>query len=182
MSDTKNAPVSLDRYAALFERCQRQLRDGSLINPIQVTVESSSQGGFESRIRIRDFDLTIDQPRGFEGTNLGPKPSEVLLASLAACQEITWRLYAAAHGVELTAISVELTGTQDLRGFLDTDPGVRSGFQNIVGTVKLESAASDAEIARLRDIVDAHCPVLDDLRRPVDVTLNVEHAPPRNLG
>ncbi len=178
MNDTAGDAETTNRYAALFERCQRQLRDGSLINPIQVRVESASQNGFESRVRIRDFELTIDQPRGFEGANRGPKPSEVLLASLAACQEITWRLYAAANGIELTAIRVELTGTQDLRGFLDTDPEVKSGFQNIVGTVEIESPASDAEVTRLREIVDAHCPVLDDLRRPVDVTLNVKRINP----
>ena len=57
-----------------------------------------------------DFTLTIDQPKGFGGANSGPKPSEVLLAALAACQEITWRLYADALGIPLSSIRVELDG------------------------------------------------------------------------
>jgi uncharacterized OsmC-like protein len=38
---------------------------------------------------------------------MGPKPSEVVLAALAACQEMTWRLYADALGIPLSSIAVE---------------------------------------------------------------------------
>lgn len=161
------------RYAALLKRSQAALRDGTAINPLQVKVSSESQGGFESRIQIRDFALTVDQPKGFEGGNAGPKPSEVLLAALASCQEITWRLYADALGIRLDGVKVELTGTQDLRGFLDVSGEVPAGFQEISGEVTIDSPASDEEIAKLREVVDSHCPVLDDLRRPVKVELSL---------
>jgi uncharacterized OsmC-like protein len=78
---------------------------------------SRNQGGFRSTVKIRDFELTIDRPKGFGGGNTGPKPTEVLLAALAACQEITWRLYADALGIPLAGIEVELDELQDLRGF-----------------------------------------------------------------
>jgi uncharacterized OsmC-like protein len=167
-----------ERYAALFERTRARLANGEAPNPIRVSVASESRNGFESRVRIRDFELTIDQPKGFEGTNKGPKPSEVLLAALASCQEITWRLYAAAMGVPLTAVRVELTGTQDLEGFLGVDAEVPAGFTAITGTVHVESPASAEAITRLRAVVDAHCPVLDDLKRPVAVDLELAHARP----
>ncbi len=50
---------------------------------------------------MRSHTITSDQPYGFEGANLGPKPSELLLAALAACQEVTWRLYAEAMGIPI---------------------------------------------------------------------------------
>ncbi|OUT51583.1 MAG: hypothetical protein CBB68_04440 [Rhodospirillaceae bacterium TMED8] len=181
----KNEGSSIDvneRFRDLFKRCQKRLRDGSMTNVITVNVCSENQGGFESYLKIRDFDMTIDQPFGFEGGNKGPKPSEVLLASLAACQEVTWRLYAAANGIKLDGIRVELTGTQDLRGFLDVAKHVPAGFEEIAGTVYLESPASEEDICRLQEVVDAHCPVLDDLRRPVSVSLNVQRGSSSSKG
>ena len=114
-SRSRKSPMS---FKALFESTQANLREGRASNPIHVKVRSENQGGFRSTVKMRDFTLTIDQPKGFAGTNAGPKPSEVLLAALAACQETTWRLYADALGIPLGCIRVELDGVQDLRGFL----------------------------------------------------------------
>src|SRR5262249_33292564 len=70
----------------------------------------------------------------------------------------------------------ELDGLQDLRGFLAVDESTRAGFQRIGGTVTVESPASDADIERLKRVVDRHCPVLDDLRSAVMVELTWRRA------
>ena len=70
-------------------------------------------------------------------------------------------------------MSVELTGDLDLRGFFAVDDSVRSGYQQIRGTVKLESSAGEAELQKLREMVDAHCPVLDILTNEVPVSLSL---------
>jgi putative redox protein len=163
-------------FKALFESTQVNLREGRATNPIHVKVRSENRGGFRSTVKIRDFTLTVDQPKGFGGTNTGPKPSEVLLAALAACQEVTWRLYADALGIPLGCIRVELDGLQDLRGFLDVGREARAGFERIAGTVIVDSPASDIDIDRLKRSVDLHCPVLDDLRTPVPVELTWRRA------
>ena len=158
-------------FKDLYNETRRRLTDGTAQNPIRVEVASRNAGGFRSQVTIRQFNLTIDQPHGFGGGNAGPKPSEVLLASLAACQEITYRLYADAMDIPLDGIRIELVGIQDLRGFLAIDQGTPAGFQRIEGTVHLDSPADDAALARLQETVDRHCPVLDDLRRPLQVRL-----------
>lgn len=160
-------------YADLLGATRETLRDGTAVNPLTVTVTSENQGGFRSEISMRDHRLTADQPYGFKGTNLGPKPSELLLAALAACQEVTWRLYAESTGIAINKISIELRGTQDLRGFMGLDEKVPAGFLSIEGDVTIDSPASQAELAELQKTVDAHCPVLDDLIRSVPVALNV---------
>ena len=108
---------------------------------------------------------------------MGPKPSEVLLAALAACQEVTWRLYGEAYGISISDIRVDLVGTQDLRGFMGIDDTTPAGFQKITGTVTVSSPANEEDIIRLQKIVDQHCPVLDDLRRSLDVSLNISVEP-----
>ena len=172
----------MNKFVELYHSVREKLSDGSLNPIVLVKAQSQSQGGFRSRVKIRNFELTIDQPRGFEGENMGPKPSEVLLAALAACQEVTWRLYGEANGISISDVSVELTGTQDLRGFMGADNTISAGFQKVVGTVTISSSASEKEITRLQRIVDQHCPVLDDLRRPLDVSLKLAVEPAADPG
>ena len=167
----------MNRFVRLYQSVRERLGDGSLNPFIQVKAQSKSQKGFRSRAKIRDFELVIDQPRGFEGENMGPKPSEVLLAALAACQEVTWRLYGEANGISISDVRVDLVGTQDLRGFMGIDDTTPAGFQKITGTVTISSTASEEDIIRLQRIVDQHCPVLDDLRRPLDVSLSIAVEP-----
>lgn len=161
-------------YSDLLELTREKLTEGSAINPLTVTVKSENQGGFESKIFARDHTLTADQPFGFRGTNLGFKPSELLLAALAACQEVTWRLYAESLGIDIKNISIELRGTQDLRGFMGLDETIPPGFMEVEGEVRIDSSASATELEELQKLVDNHCPVLDDLTRNVPVKLTLK--------
>ena len=161
---------------SLLERTQLSLKDGSAANPIVVTVSSENQGGFHTKIKMRSHTIESDQPFGFEGTNKGPKPSELVLAALAACQETTWRIYAEHMQIQINNITVELKGTQDLRGFMNVSPEIPAGFKKVEGIVKIDSPASEEELLELQKEVDAHCPVLDDLTRLVPVEFELEKA------
>ena len=94
---------------------------------------------------------------------------ELVLAALATCQEITYRAYATALDVPLESVSVKLNGALDLRGCFAVDERVRPGFTGVQGTVTLKSSATKEELAKLKEVVDAHCPVLDLFRNPVPV-------------
>jgi putative redox protein len=52
--------------------------------------------------------LTADEPVGMGGSDAGPGPYELLLASLGACSAITLRMYASRKGWELGKITVGL--------------------------------------------------------------------------
>jgi putative redox protein len=68
---------------------------------------------------------------------------------------------------------VKPEGALDLRGFFGVKDGVRAG-NDVRGTVQLKSSAPEAELAKLKELVDEHCPVLDILRAPVPVDLKLE--------
>ena len=167
----------MEKKQSLLKQTQKKLSDGEAINPINVAIESKNQGGFQTKILIRDHELISDQPFGFNGQNKGPKPSELVLAALAACQETTYRIFAEDMGIDIGEISVKLRGTQDLRGFMALDDEVPAGFTNIEGKIFIQSDASEEELELLRQRVDQHCPVLDDLRRPMDVSFSIEKRP-----
>ena len=164
-----------DSYKPLFDNTRQKLRLNPDKTRAEISVQSRQVGGFRSEVKIRDFTITIDQPENFGGTNLGPKPSEYVLAALAACQEVTYRLFADGMGIPLHGVTVKLTGVSDLRGFLALDDSIRPGFQEIHGEVILDSTASPEQLAELKEKVDKHCPVLDDLRTPLKVDLTLRN-------
>lgn len=137
-----------------------------------VRAESRQRTGFESEAQAGECRLVLDQPPALGGEARGPRPGEVVLMALASCQEHTYRVHAALLGIPLEHVRVELEGLVDSRGFLG-DESVVPGFLEVRGTVTLKSSAGGAELARLREAVDRHCPVLDDLRRPVPVNLEL---------
>ena len=150
---------------------QEMYREDAEKSKLVFKTSSNLGGRFRSDVSIREHSLTIDEPEAIGGTDLGPSPVEVILAALGSCQEITYRAYATAMGIEVDSISVELEGSIDFRGFFAIDDGVRPGYDNIRAVVKIESGALPADLEKLREVVNSHCPVLDILSNPVPVSL-----------
>lgn len=157
------------------ELMQENLRANPDSAVAKFSADSRQVQGLQSETKIRQFTLTVDEPEALGGTDTGPNPVELILGALASCQEITYRAFAEALEIPLDSVSVRIEGDLDLRGFFAVDDQVRAGFQNIHGTVELDSPASEEQLAQLKKIVDAHCPVLDILREPVPVSLDLDH-------
>ena len=68
----------------------------------------SSNNGLAQEIVSGDHRWRADEPAPF-GTNTGPSPYELLLASLGACTSMTLRLYAQRKGMDLQRITVRLS-------------------------------------------------------------------------
>jgi putative redox protein len=152
---------------------QAHLRDNPTRAVATISADSHQVEGLQSETKIRQFSLTVDEPPSLGGTDAGPNPVELVLAALATCQEITYRAYATALGIPLDGVSVKLEASLDLRGFYAIKDGVRAGFTNVRGVVNLKSSAPASDLAKLKEVVDAHCPVLDILRDPVPVELKL---------
>jgi uncharacterized OsmC-like protein len=165
-----------------IEAAQADLRDNPKNALATFSADSRQVIGFRSQTNIRQFSLTVDEPESLGGTDAGPNPAELVLAALAACQEVTYRAYAEALGIPLESVSVKVEGDIDLRGFFGVNDSVRPGFQNVRGTVRLKSSAGDTDLARLKAIVDAHCPVLDVLQSGVPVALELAPVSPASAA
>jgi len=164
----------MTNFKKLFRQKQEILRNRPEKTRVEVSAESQLVEAFRSHVKVRDFEVIVDQPDNMESTDKGPRPSEYVLAALAACHEVTYRLYADAMDIPLDSVSVKVTGVSDATGFFSLDEETPAGFSEILGTIAIESDASDDDIERLRQAVNRHCPVLDDIRRPVSVDLKVE--------
>lgn len=125
--------------------------------------------GLQCEAVIRDFTVNIDEPEHLGGTNTAPNPVEMLLAALGACQEIMYSAYAAMMDIHLHEVKVNVSGKLDLRGLFALDPAVHAGFSEINFETTLVSWAPPADLQRLREMVEHHCPVMDTLMRPIPV-------------
>ena len=164
----------MTNFKQVFEHKQEILRNRPDKTRVEVSAQSQLVEAFRSHVKVRDFEVIVDQPGNMESTDRGPRPSEYVLAALAACHEVTYRLYADAMDIALDSVSVSVTGVSDAKGFFSLDEETPAGFSEIYGTINIVSDASDDDIERLRQAVNRHCPVLDDMRRPVSVDLKLE--------
>jgi uncharacterized OsmC-like protein len=163
----------MNNFKDVFLHKQQILRNKPEKSRVEVRAESRLVEAFRSHVKMRDFELVLDQPENMGGTDQGPRPSEILLAALAVCHEVTYRLYADAMDIDLKAVAVSVTGVSDAKGFFNVDEITSAGFSEIYGDIDIDSDASDADIERLRQAVNRHCPVLDDLRKPLKVELSI---------
>ena len=73
-------------------------------------------------------------------------------------------------------MTVEAEGSIDLLGFFGIDDHVRPGYDGVQLKVSLSGPESPEHYHELADAVDAHCPVLDNLRNPVPVSRTLVEA------
>lgn len=133
------------------------------------TTISSFHGTHQEHTRSKPFVYLNDEPPLLFGEDRGANPVEYVLHALAGCVTTTMAYHAASRGITIDSIESELEGDIDLNGLLQTDPSVRSGYQQIRVTLKVKS---DGEAELLRKLCQIS-PVFDTLSRPVDVQINV---------
>ena len=102
-------PVVQQMQAALAEDANR--------DQTQFLVNTRQVDGLCSEATARQFTQTIDEPEAVGGSDCGPSPVEVALASLGSCHEVTYRMCADELDIPLDGISVKLTGNIDFQGF-----------------------------------------------------------------
>jgi putative redox protein len=103
--------------------------------------------------------LLVDEPPDVGGTDTGPRPTQLLAASLAGCTAITVEMYADRKGWEIGAIEVDVDLTYD--GPVPTTFAV---------ALKLPRELSDDQRQRLLAIA-ARCPVHKVLAGEATVTV-----------
>lgn len=130
---------------------------------------------FRSLSYVRDLEpLVVDEPPHLLGDNTAPAPSEVILSAFGACLSVGIQANAAARGISLSRIELELEGdinTTAVWGVGDLDDDKRLGFSDVRVKVRLEGNASDEDLDALLADADRWSPVGGTLRNPVNVTV-----------
>ncbi|MBZ0155222.1 MAG: OsmC family protein [Alphaproteobacteria bacterium] len=137
-------------------------------------VSSRHVRGLYTETKVREHVVKSDYGEAAGGTNLAPNPIELLLSALAACIEAAFYEFAEHEGVPVQSLSVEVEGTLDLRGLFMVDESVAPGFQDLKYTFTIESAEDEAKVMDLARRVVDHCPVFDSLKRPLNISGDIQ--------
>jgi putative redox protein len=103
---------------------------------------------FRHTVRVRDHQLTVDEPLVKGGQDTGPDPQELLAVSLASCTAITMEMYAARKGWDIGRVEVEVE-------YSPAERGCPTKFELVM---RLPEDVPEERVERLRAIA-AKCPV-----------------------
>lgn len=138
------------------------------------TIQDFNLGGQDDNTRPAPFILESDEPTVLLGTNLGPGATEAVLHALASCLDATMIYHAAAQGVRIDHLEMDMEGDLDLRGLLGISEDVRNGFQEVRVTFHVSADASEEKIRELCELAQKRSPVFDIVTHPVTVNVTVD--------
>ena len=116
-----------------------------------------------TEISVRDVKTVIDEPKEREGTNMGPTPTETLVAALIACTNVIGNKCANKHGVEFKAMSIDAEAMFDRRGTQLLEE-IEVPFPKIRLTINVTTDASAAQMENVKADLHRFCPVSKVIR------------------
>jgi uncharacterized OsmC-like protein len=115
---------------------------------------------------------------GVGGAGTAACSGDLLLGALAACAQLTCQMVATATGIEANRIEAKVEGDLDLRGTLGVDKEVPAGFTDIRLRFEIDAPeATREDIAGLIARTERYCTVLQTLRQPPEVEMDVSGEP-----
>lgn len=119
---------------------------------------TSLMPGFAVGVRAGHHRWLADEPRSVGGTDGGPTPYDLLLASLGACTAMTVRMVAARENIPLDSVQVDLRHERDHHVDCDHCAEDSARIQAIHRTIAIAGAMEPGQRERLNEVVD-RCPV-----------------------
>ncbi|MCI0698117.1 OsmC family protein [candidate division KSB1 bacterium] len=144
------------------------------------------RNGAQVRIKIHRSDgndaQAIAQPIAFENgersAQLDDKTAanavEIILAGLGSCLVMSFVYHATQRGFHVDELGLRLEAEIDLRGFLGLSPQARPGYQIIRLVAQVKCDAPKQALEKLWEQVQKISPVLDIIRNPVPVTIELQ--------
>ncbi len=130
--------------------------------------------GFGNTFQSRSHTaVRVDEPTSLGGADSAPNPAEVLLGALGTCLSIGYALNAAARGIELRSLALDLEGDIDLAVFGGLVEDGNPGYSHIRVRVEVQSDAPAEALQDLHEHVVRTSPILSTVTRPVHVRSEV---------
>lgn len=131
------------------------------------TFKAEAQGnGWPTKISITDTEWTIktDEPVEDGGSNTGPNPMQLFIASLAGCQNEQAQVVADELSLSITQIDIKLEIDLDLSGFMGTSDNSNGSYKNLRLEASVLGDVTNEQVKNLGQKVDDRCPILALLR------------------
>lgn len=114
--------------------------------------------------------MRVDEPVALGGSDTAPNPAELLLDAVGTCLSIGYVLNAAARGIELKALELDVEGDIDIGVFAGVVEEGNPGYSQIRVRANVENDATPEALQALHDHVVRTSPICSTVARPVAVT------------
>jgi putative redox protein len=111
-----------------------------------------------TEISVRDVKAIIDEPQERDGTNMGPTPTETMVAALIACTNVISHKCAKKHGVEFKAMTIDAESNLDRRGTQLLEE-IEVPFPKIRLVITVTTDASEADVEKVKADLHRFCPI-----------------------
>ncbi len=156
--------------AAELKALQNPLKERYRQDPAAALVTLRAEGrageGISCRVETGKALVEAGLHPASGGTGMQACSGDMLLEALVACAGVTLRAVATSIGVELHDAVIRAEGDLDFRGTLGVSKETPVGFQNIRLIFELESEAPEEQLAKLLQLTERYCVVLQTLRVP----------------
>jgi len=133
----------------------------------QVIVRGDS-AGFAQAVEIGPHRFAGDEPVAFGGTDTGPSPYDLLLASLGTCTSMTISFYARRRGWPLESVTVSLHHSK-IHAIDCAECETKEGkIDRIEREIHLAGSLTEEQRSKLMEIAD-RCPVHQTLTSEINI-------------
>lgn len=143
-------------------------RNGTLSN---TKVSRYELGGEEIR---EDYAIPADEPIALLGTDTAPNPQMLLYAALNSCVLNTFVINAAAKGIRIDSLRLDLEGELDLRGFLGIDSSINPGYNELTLVCRVMGNGTKEQYQQCLEAGTRYSPNFQSISRAVTVNYRLD--------
>lgn len=118
--------------------------------------------------------MTIDQPEGMGGQDLGANPMEYQLFALGGCLGTVAAIVAKQDRIELRGFSIAMEGEFESDYLLGKTTEGRAGFTEIKVAVNIDADMTHEEKQAFFEKIDSRCPISDNLVNDSKIVFDVK--------
>lgn len=158
-----------DELRALQAPLKERYREEPEAALVTLSAESQLGEGISCTIQTGMTHVEAGLHPATGGTGLQACSGDMLLQALVACAGVTLSAVATSLGIPVKHAHLRAEGDLDFRGTLGVSKETPVGFTAIRLQITLDSSATEGEVAKLIELTERYCVVLQTLRAPVDV-------------
>jgi uncharacterized OsmC-like protein len=126
--------------------------------------------GTRTQVYAGKHTIQSDEPIHLLGKDTAAGPTELLLAAVGSCLTVTYVANAAAEGVKLDSLELQLDGDIDIPAFLGLNENGNPGYKTVKIKAFAKGNAPKEKLSQLLDKAVKHSPVINTVLKGAQIT------------
>lgn len=139
-----------------------------------ISVKAFSENPTKTVVKVRDFEIFVDEPSRLGGTNDGPNPVEYILSGFAGCINVMGHLIAKEMNFTLKGVEINISGALNPAKYSGKETTERAGFKHINVELKPDADTDEGTLKKWLEIIESRCPVADNLYNSTPINITME--------